>query len=130
MAYNMGEGTLKKFDDLKTGLIEGNWTKAACGMAISCWYCEVKCRAVRLITRMLNENIHSDGSMRCLTNDTCLQPPTIITLKDFTCNGCCFGEADGTCFNNTYINQIPKCRNNIYEKICCIRKQYTTVPGQ
>ena len=52
MAYNMGEGTLNKFKDLKAAIIDGDWKQAQVEMKDSNWAKQVKGRSDRLIARM------------------------------------------------------------------------------
>ena len=124
MAFNLGETGLKSFQVLgdilrKDEVTTKDWEIAACDIAISCWYCQVKCRAVRLITRMLNQTKDSDGSMSCQINDGCLQL-SVTKLTNFTFDSCCFVQGDESCFNDNYIGQDPKCHEDVYKKTCCI----------
>ena len=52
MAYNMGEGTLKKFKKLQGAIRSGDWREAQVQMKDSSWSKQVKGRADRLIARM------------------------------------------------------------------------------
>ena len=56
MAYNMGEGTLSKFKDLKAAIQRGDWSQAQAEMKNSAWAGQVKGRADRLIARMGGED--------------------------------------------------------------------------
>lgn len=52
MAYNMGEGTLSKFKNLRASIQKGDWKQAQVEMRDSTWAGQVKGRADRLIARM------------------------------------------------------------------------------
>lgn len=52
MAYNMGEGTLSKFNNLRKAIQSGDWKQAQAEMKDSAWAGQVKGRADRLIARM------------------------------------------------------------------------------
>ncbi len=56
MAYNMGEGTLGKFANLKAAIQRGDWSQAQAEMKNSAWAGQVKGRADRLIARMGGED--------------------------------------------------------------------------
>jgi lysozyme len=52
MAYNMGEGTLKQFSNLRSAIQKGDWKQAQAEMKDSAWAKQVKGRADRLVARM------------------------------------------------------------------------------
>ena len=52
MAYNMGEGTLNKFKNLRAAIVAGDWKQAQVEMKDSNWAKQVHGRADRLIARM------------------------------------------------------------------------------
>ena len=52
MAYNMGEGGLGQFSNLKAAIQKGDWKEAQVQMASSKWAGQVKGRADRLVARM------------------------------------------------------------------------------
>ena len=52
MAYNMGEGTLSQFQNLKAAIVKGDWKQAQAEMKDSDWAGQVKGRADRLVARM------------------------------------------------------------------------------
>ena len=52
MAYNMGEGTLGQFKNLRQAIQDGKWKQAQVEMQSSAWAGQVKGRADRLIARM------------------------------------------------------------------------------
>jgi len=123
MAFNLGQTGLKTFivlgnilrKDVRTS---EDWAKAACDMAVSCWYCQVGCRAVRLITRMLNMANISRGSWLCENNDN--NCPQTRTLTGFTKDSCCFPDNKPNCFTNYFTFQVRKCKD--YGE-CCEEKK-------
>ena len=87
MAYNMGEGTLKKFKNLKAAIIDGDWKQAQAEMKDSNWAKQVKGRSDRLIARM-GEN-DSGGQLGAaqqestrLASNTNNGPPVVINKSD------------------------------------------------
>jgi len=98
MAFNLG-GRLKQFTGLTAGLAAKNWTKAADNMLDSSWYCQVKCRAVRLIARMRKMANKEDNWGVCMS-------------KYPTYNGkSCCSENNGACFKKCFKNRKgAKCK--------------------
>ena len=84
MAYNMGEGTLKKFKNLKAAIIDGDWKQAQAEMKDSNWAKQVKGRSDRLIARMGENDSGSQlgsahqESVRLASNEN-NGPPVVIS---------------------------------------------------
>ena len=69
MAYNMGEGGLGQFKNLKAAIQKGDWKQAQKEMADSKWAGQVKGRADRLVARMGgDEKSGSFGSIQTANN--------------------------------------------------------------
>ena len=84
MAYNMGEGTLNKFKNLKAAIIDGDWKQAQAEMKDSNWAKQVKGRSDRLIARMGQNDSGSQlgsahqESVRLASNEN-NGPPVVIS---------------------------------------------------
>jgi len=92
MAFNLG-GKLDQFTGLTEGLATRDWMKAAGDMLYSKWYCQVKCRAVRLITRMRKMANEEDNWGLC-TSD----------VQKYSGTSCCT-ENNGDCFDKCFKNR-------------------------
>ena len=94
MAFNLGTH-LEEFEDLTKGLETSDWMKAANDMLDSKWYCQVKCRAVRLITRMRKMSNEEDDWGVCIS-DKKYYGTSCCTENNSECFEKCFLDREGT----------------------------------
>ena len=70
MAYNMGEGGLGQFSNLRKAIQKGDWKQAQKEMASSKWAGQVKGRADRLVARMGGTEKSNDLNSVQMANNT------------------------------------------------------------
>ena len=89
MAYNMGEGTLSKFKDLKAAIVKGDWKQAQVEMKDSNWSKQVKGRSDRLIARMGQNDSGQKLASAQLASSTMAKTssaPVVITKNNSSSN--------------------------------------------
>ena len=89
MAYNMGEGTLSKFQNLKAAIVKGDWKQAQVEMKDSNWSKQVKGRSDRLIARMGQNDSGQKLASAQLASSTMAKTssaPVVITKNNSTSN--------------------------------------------
>ena len=89
MAYNMGEGTLSNFKDLKAAIVKGDWKQAQVEMKDSNWSKQVKGRSDRLIARMGQNDSGQKLASAQLASSTMAKTssaPVVITKNNSTSN--------------------------------------------
>jgi len=89
MAYNMGEGTLSKFQNLKAAIVKGDWKQAQVEMKDSNWSKQVKGRSDRLIARMGQNDSGQKLASAQLASSTMAKTssaPVVITKNNSSSN--------------------------------------------
>ena len=89
MAYNMGEGTLSNFKDLKAAIVKGDWKQAQVEMKDSAWSKQVKGRSDRLIARMGQNDSGQKLASAQLASSTMAKTssaPVVITKNSSSSN--------------------------------------------